>query len=114
MNLTICINGIEYPVATTLRVAYKLQAQNNHKSYIDVFKSVGSMSVEQQIDVVYAAFVCADPGHKNVMTAQEFRDYYLDNVSLKTLMQQLRDIMRGISGEDESEASEADTPEQGN
>lgn len=31
--MIIKLNGTEYPLATTLRVAYKIQGQHNHKAY---------------------------------------------------------------------------------
>ena len=36
---TITLNGIEYTLASNLRVAYELQGQHNHKSYTQILSS---------------------------------------------------------------------------
>lgn len=109
-TLYITINDVDYPLATTLRVAYKIQGLNNHKSYLDVFKEVDKMPVEKQIEIVYAAFSAANPG---VMKADAFRDFYLDNHNLKDLMEQMQAIIKGIVGDDaeETKAEAADGEE---
>lgn len=103
-NLMVTIKGVDYTLATTLRVAYKIQGYNNHKSYMDVFKDVEKMPVEKQIELIYAAFTTANPG---VMKAEEFQNYYLDNFNLKDLMMQMQAVIKGIIGEDEESEDEA-------
>lgn len=105
-TLFITINDIDYPLATTLRVAYKIQGFNNHKSYLDVFKEVDKMPVEKQIEIVYASFSAANPG---AMKADAFKEYYLDNHNLKYLMEQMQAIIKGIVGDDVEETEESDT-----
>ena len=92
--------GKDVDLATTLRVAYQVQGQHNHKPYAEVFQGIGEMGVEQQIDILYAAFECANPILKQEITKQKFRDYYLDNYNLKDLMSQLQEVVKGIMGED--------------
>ena len=109
--LTTKINGTEYELSTTLRVAYKVQGQHNHKPYTEIFRNLGEMSLEQQINILYAAFQCANPQACSKITAQTFLDYYLDNYTLKHVMQQLQSVVKGIMGgvedleSDESEDS---------
>lgn len=105
--MTFCMNGTDYPLATTLRVAYKVQGQHNHKAYSKVFAEIGDMILEEQIGILFASFQVANPEVK--MTQQEFLNYYLDNYNLKTLMDQVKEIIQGIMGVDESEL-EAETP----
>lgn len=108
------INGVDYELATTLRVAYKVQGQHNHKPYAEVFKDIGNMGIEEQIDILYAAFECANADAKIIMPQQMFRSYYLDNVNLKELMEQLQAVIRGITGdvdESESQGQAVDTVE---
>lgn len=115
--LTCNIDGQEYPLATTLRVAYEVQGQHNHKPYAEVFKDIGNMGVEQQIDILFAAFKCAngDMVKNKEMTQTKFREYYLDNCNLKDLMDQLQAIVKGIMGEDEdSETGDEETTAGGN
>ena len=57
--LNITIGTTEYELATTLRVAYLVQGQNNHKSYVELFQEIDKMTLEQQVGIVYAAFVAA-------------------------------------------------------
>lgn len=99
-NLTVMINGTEYPLATTLRVAYKIQGQHNHAPYTEVFKKMGDMHVEEQIGIMYAAFECANPQEVLRIKRKDFEDYYLDNYNLKDLMDQLQAVIKGIMGED--------------
>lgn len=99
-NLTVTINEREYPLATTLRVAYKIQGQHNHKPYTEVFKTMGDMPVEQQIGIMYASFECANPDEVKFITRKVFEEYYLDNFNLKDLMNQLQGVVKGIMGED--------------
>lgn len=101
MAVSTIINGNEYPLSTTLRVAYKVQGQHNHKPYTEVFKGLGDMPLEQQIDILYAAFQCANPDEAKFITQQKFLDYYLDNYTLATVMHQLEDVVKGIMGTDE-------------
>ena len=108
--MTTTINGTEYSLSTTLRVAYKVQGQHNHKPYTEVFQGLGDMTLEQQINILYASFQCANPEAAKEITSQKFLDYYLDNYNLKIVMDQLQAVVKGIMGtEDEDE--DADKPQ---
>ena len=103
---TIKIKEVEYPLATTLRVAYVVQGQHNHKPYTEVFKSIGSMHLEDQIGILYAAFECANPELKNVIKRSDFLESYLDTYNLKTMMEHIQTVIKGIMGEDFFEGDE--------
>lgn len=94
MNVT--INGVDYPLATTLRVAYKVQGQHNHKPYSKVFSEIGDMTLEDQIGILYAAFQVANP--EVSMKQDQFLNHYLDQYNLKILMDQVKDVIQGIMG----------------
>lgn len=114
---TTTIQGTEYPLATTLRVAYKVQGQHNHMPYAEVFKRIGDMGIEEQINILYAAFQVANPDQCKTITAEVFRDYYLDNYDLKTVMEQLQEVIKGITGatdEEMEQMSDAVNPSEGN
>lgn len=98
MNVT--INGVDYPLATTLRVAYKVQGQHNHKPYSKVFSEIGDMTLEDQIGILYAAFQVANP--EVSMKQDQFLNHYLDQYNLKVLMDQVKDVVQGIMGTEES------------
>lgn len=104
--LTVNINGLEYPLASTLRVAYKVQGQHNHKPYTEVFKAIGDMHLEDQIGILYAAFECANPTEVHVIKRQTFLEAYLDNYNLKEMMDHIQGVIRGIMGEDFFEENE--------
>lgn len=99
---TIKINEVEYPLATSLRVAYVVQGQNNHKPYMEIFKTIDSMPIEDQIGVIYAAFSVAN---RNVQTInlRNFTDYFLDNYDLKYVLEKLQEIISGITGMSDTE-----------
>lgn len=113
--LTTTIDGTEYPLATTLRVAYMVQGENNHKPYSQVFSDLGDMPIESQIGILYCAFKVANPNV--LMTKQRFLDYYLDNMNIKKIMEQLKVLIQAITGvgDDEiaatTEAADTQVPE---
>lgn len=95
------INGITYELSTKLRVAYKVQGQNAHKPYSEIFSQLDGMPIEKQIDILYAAFEVANPeAAKSVVSRQVFLDWYLDNYDVSTIMDQLQDVIGGILGQD--------------
>lgn len=94
--MTVCINGTEYTLATTLRVAYKVQGQHNHKAYSKVFSEIGDMTLEEQIGILFAAFQVGNP--ESNMKQQAFLDYYLDNFNLKVILDQVKEVIEGIMG----------------
>lgn len=98
--MTIVYKGAEYPLAQTLRVAYMVQGQHNHQPYTKVFERIGEMTIEEQINILYASFKCANPEvvvAQNI-TSQVFLEYYLDNYNLKDVMEQLQAVIKGITG----------------
>ena len=109
--MTTTINGTEYSLSTTLRVAYKVQGQHNHKPYTEVFQGLGDMTLEQQINILYASFQCANPEAAKEITSQKFLDYYLDNYNLKIVMDQLQAVVKGIMGTEDEDMGNASTTE---
>lgn len=101
MALAVSIKGVDYPLAATLRVAYKVQGQHNHKAYSKVFSEIGDMVLEDQIGILFCAFQCANPEVK--MTQQDFLNHYLDNCTLKEVMNQVKEVIQGIMGADDAE-----------
>lgn len=110
--ITVIINGTEYELSTTLRVAYKVQGQHDHKPYTEVFKGLGDMTLEQQINILYASFQCANPFTCKEITAQKFLDYYLDHYNLKVVMDQLQAVVKGIMGTEDEDETESDSSEE--
>lgn len=105
--LTITIRGNEYELATTLRVAYNIQGQHNHRSYIEIFEDIDKMTLEQQIGIVYASFQAANPDSSKLIKQSDFLNEFLDNYNLTELMKYVKDIIAGIMGKD----LEDDNPE---
>lgn len=97
--VTTTINGVEYPLATTLRVAYKVQGEHNHKAYSKVFADIGDMCIEDQIGILFCAFQIGNPDVQ--MLKQAFINYYLDNMNLKQIMDQLKAVIQEITGFEE-------------
>ena len=97
---TITLNGIEYTLASNLRVAYELQGQHNHESYSSILSRVGEMPLEQQIDVIYAAFQIANPETAKTFTREMFRMYVLDHdeFNASVILNIIKDIISGILG----------------
>ena len=98
--LTITIRGNEYELATTLRVAYNIQGQHNHRSYIEIFEDIDKMTLEQQIGIVYASFQAANPDSSKLIKQSDFLNEFLDNYNLTELMKYVKDIIAGIMGKD--------------
>lgn len=115
MNPVTNINGAEYELSTKLMVAYKVQGYNNHKPYTEVFQSIGDMTIEKQIEILYAAFQVANPEVAKEITQKVFFEYYMNNYNLKQMMSQLQDVIKGVLGEDDdAEGSDEDAASEGN
>ena len=116
----VTIKGNQYELATTLRVAYIIQGQNNHKSYFEIFEQIDKMTVEQQIGIVYAAFKAGNPEAAKDINATVFLNEYLDHYNLGGLMNTVKEIIAGIIGEEptdqveSSATSSEDTEEEDN
>ena len=115
-ELQLTINGMDYELAGTLRVAYLVQGQHNHKSYMEVFRGVSEMPIEQQIDIVYAAFKVGNPLAAAQMSSKMFLEWALDNLPFKKLLMLVKSIINQIVGkDDEDESTESSGAEdQGN
>lgn len=96
--LSINLFGQEYALSNKLRVAYRVQGQHDHKPYTEVFSGVGDMPIEDQIGVIYESFWCANPEVRDKISRQQFLEEYLDKYDVKSLMEQLREIIQGIMG----------------
>ena len=98
--LQITIGTKTYDLATTLRVAYIVQGQNNHKSYIDIFQEIDKMTLEQQVGIVYASFQAANPDEAKFIKQNDFLDNFLDNYHVTELMEYVSKIIEGIMGKE--------------
>lgn len=96
--LSINLFGQEYALSNKLRVAYRVQGQHDHKPYTEVFSGVGDMPIEDQIGIIYESLWCANPEARDQISRQQFLEEYLDKYDVKTLMEQLREIIQGIMG----------------
>lgn len=94
----VTINGLDYPLATSLRVAYNVQGQHNHKPYSEVFSKIGEMKIEDQIGILYCAFTVGNPQEKT--TKIEFLNYMLDNYKGMQIMELLKNVIGEIMGVD--------------
>lgn len=94
-TISVKIGDNEYILATTLRVAYILQGMNNHKSYLDIFKEIDKLTLEKQIEFMYAAYTVATP---ESISKEEFLNVCLDNLNLSDIMKCIKDIISGITG----------------
>lgn len=110
-HLYIKLNGIEYPLATNLRVAYLLQQQHNHEAYSSILSRVGDMPLEQQLDLIYVAFQVANPDTAKTFTREMFRTYIFDNAEFtaSVILNLIKGIIAGILGKDLSEMEEGAT-----
>lgn len=95
--VNLILNGKEYTLATNLRVAYNVQNQHNHKSYMEIFQTIDSMSLEDQIGILYEA---AKVGSESVPSKQDFLTEYLDapETNVSEMMGILKQIFEGILG----------------
>lgn len=109
--MNIIIRDVEYELATTLRVAYNIQGQHNHKPYSEIFEQVGEMGIEDQVGIIWAAFQAANPDMSKIIGRTGFTDDYLDRYNLTDLMNHLKGVVEGILGksmDDKQEQSEAE------
>jgi hypothetical protein len=104
-KITIKINGQDYPVNTSLRAAKQIPATFGHKPYMDLFRGFASMSIEDQIKILYTPFNLANP---NVMSLAQFTDYILDTWGIYEIIDKTSDIIDAITagGLSEEEVAE--------
>lgn len=110
MDVKVTINGIDYPLAANLRVAYRVQGKNNHAPYTKIFGEIGDMPLEKQIEILYEAFSVANPTVADSdVPWLVFLNYYLDHSNTKEIMTQLKKVIQGILGtsDEEMQAAEA-------
>lgn len=96
--MTININGNTFEMATTLRVAYKVQGQHNHEPYAKVFENIGNMTVEDQLGILYCSFACANPEYSKTYSQLDFTNYCLDHMNLAEMLEKLKELIEGIMG----------------
>ena len=108
---TITLNGMEYNLASNLRVAYELQGQHNHTPYSKILSEIGEMCIEQQIDFLYLAFKIANEDVARTFTKEMFRSYIFDHAEFNTkyLLTLIKDVIAGILGKELPDIDEADT-----
>lgn len=100
---TIRIDGREYPLAETLRVAYRIQGQNNHTPYSEVFSNIKKMTIQDQIGILYDSFAVANPSETSTISKNAFLNAVLDNYKLAEVFELLSAVIEGITGETEEE-----------
>lgn len=103
----VTLNGTEYPMAANLRVAYKLQNENNHRPYLEVLGEVGGAVLEKQLDFLYLAFQVANAG--TTITKEQFRETLLDTYEISQLMSTLKNLVGTMLGKDLDEVSDKPT-----
>lgn len=110
------INGTCYPLASNLMVAYKVQGQHNHKSYMEIFQNMDTLTLEQQIGIVYAAFQVANPTEAKMITQQVMFNSIVNDSSfnVKKLLDKIKFILSGILGKNLDEAADDATDDVGN
>lgn len=94
--LTVKMFGEEFELATTLRVAYVVQGQHNHKPYMDIFAGIDKMTVEDQIRIIYAAFKVKN--RDTSYTEDQVVNWFLDNSTITDVMELVEKIIEGIVG----------------
>lgn len=92
-----------FDLATTLRVAYEIQGFNNHKSYLEIFQGIDTMTLEQQIDIVYASFKVANKEKAQFLNRKAFSEMFMDEHNLSYLMDLIKQIIEGITGKTEED-----------
>lgn len=97
--VNLVLNGKEYTLATNLRVAYNVQSQHNHKSYMEIFQNIDTMSLEDQVGILYEAAKIGT-SKESMPNKQDFLFEYLDapEANVSSLMGILKQIFEGILG----------------
>lgn len=88
--MTIDYKGNSYVLATSLRVAYRLQQVHNHKPYTEIFSEFSKLTLERQIELLWISMEIGNPG---VAELKEFTDYVLDNWGMDKLNEAIGNLM---------------------
>ena len=107
--MNIILDGCEYELATTLRVAYKLQGYNNHKSYLEIFQNIGEMTLEKQIEILYTAFEVANPSEIDRWNKTTFLNCVLDNYNASQMLHLIEGVTTAIMGVENTSSQDVDT-----
>ena len=95
-----------FELSTSLRVAYNLQEMNNHKSYLAIFQDIDKMPLENQIAILYTAYVTANEAP---VDKKSFTDTVLDNNTLMDVMDYIKQVISGITGKEIKDDKESET-----
>lgn len=93
---TLKFQGEEVELSTKLRVAFKIEKAHNHKPYMEVFKNVGTLSLEKQIEILWLAFKEENPEKALVLNIAKFQDELLDTSNLSYILEALTGVIEGI------------------
>lgn len=93
-----------YELATNLRVAYVLQGMNNHKSYLSIFQEIDKLPIEKQLEFLYAAYTVGS-GSETILSKNDFINDCLDNLDLSQVMEAIKQVVMGITGQMMNESS---------
>lgn len=109
-TIQLTIGETDYTLATSLRVAYVIQGMNNHKAYLDVFKEIDKMTIEKQVEFLYAAYSVA--ATDTPMPKNDFLNICLDNLDLSGVMGAIKQIIEGITGKTLKSLEEESVPDE--
>lgn len=106
--MLIRINGIEYPLSASLRVAYNIQRRYKNRPYMEIFEGISSSLLEEQITILYESFKIANKD--SALSEAQFRDAIIDDedygiLGILELIKELveRIMQGGLSDEEYAE-----------
>lgn len=95
-ELKMTVKGIEVNLATTLRVAYNIQSKFGHKPYTQIFAGMHDLDINDQVKMLFEAYMVGNPKNEANLTELDFRNEILDGVGGVELTFLLTELVNGV------------------
>ena len=88
--------GEEYELSSKLKVAFLIQKAFNHKPYTEVFRDIGNLGIERQIEIIWLAFKEENPEVALGLNLAKFQEGLFEDSNVTYIYEALTGVIEGI------------------
>lgn len=88
--------GEEYELSSKLKVAFLIQKAFNHKPYTEVFREVGTLGIDRQIEIIWLAFREENPEVAIGLSLTKFQEGLFEESNVTYIYEALTGVIEGI------------------
>lgn len=88
--------GEEYELSSKLKVAFLIQKAFNHKPYTEVFREVGTLGIDRQIEIIWLAFKEENPEVAIGLSLTKFQEGLFEESNVTYIYEALTGVIEGI------------------